>query len=1079
MNKNSMELLKQHGFEANDELSISKELLESKGINDLLNLEDPKIKCRVHYGFLFKHHKTHEYFQKRWFFIFSPRPLFDDLYDKDEITFDEKKLKDWIKYDTLYYFKFKNDEKESDSLGSLELGLSHKIELLDKDTKFYLILDVEDRIYEFYSDTKGVRDVWYEILKNSRRTAKEISMSTTKHPRNIDLLSHFFVKGEEQFKEKMDNEIKEIAGNYNEIQEMNILEFILNNLSNLIISTLDGCIVNKKDEMLNTYADYMNNMYLTICQSYWNKNYEKIPNGDIIKFAVLIFDFDEQMNNLRIIDPNLSKNAKELVKIYMKKTFQNLLSVIENILRSEREIKALKSDEGKYYTNGPNDLFDILSKTLDLVKDYKKKDIYDQILKLFNECIIQYLIGVDCVINNQDIITENEFNLAIANNAYNLIQLLMGLTDDIKELNVLTEAQINDSFEIKKIMSSINMMSEASINKFVNNFQKEMGIPFNNVLFMDLDIKQILIKTDELFGKFKEFMNPSVEKKTWDEILKLTLFHYIKSLLTTAHKKLETIESLREKIKYDKGCLFETYSGIVGNNLTEATLKILCDIHDFLDVSSYMISSSCLILRQYIGPSFDFRTAKTLIRLRKDFSKEDIIDAENQCQEVLSKYVDTGNSVKGGFFEKMKNEIKYEENEENENEIEKEEEKKEEEETVGISLDDFLNDNEEDSDNEKEEEKKEEENKEEENKNKIIEQEEVSDIVHEGIMQKKKKTSWQVRFFQLKNGYLYWFKDKNSSIIQNKISIKNTLKVESHKECKFLMVIGEGNDEKGNAQGKIYKFACNTEEEKQEWVNAITNEMKRLKGEIENKNETKLELKLKKKYIKDLFKLKNIGSDRTYIKNKTLESMENETFFKLSEKKIKEMKMKKLKEEEEKKKLLKLKEKEEKERKKKEEKEKKEREKELEKQKEEEEEKKLIAANGGQPLSKKDKIKNWFNKTFSRESDKKEENEKNIENKNINNDKVTVNQNDNKNNNNENNINNNELNDKLNKEKEEEKKEEEKKEEIKKEEIKKEESKKEEDKKVEVKKNEVKKEEPKKEGVKSKFKKIWGGFFNK
>ena len=80
-------------------------------------------------------------------------------------------------------------------------------------------------------------------------------------------------------------------------------------------------------------------------------------------------------------------------------------------LRSEREIKDLKSDKGKYYTNSPNDLFDILSKTLDLVKDYKKKDIYDQILKLFNECIIQYLIGVDCVINNQDIITDNEFKI--------------------------------------------------------------------------------------------------------------------------------------------------------------------------------------------------------------------------------------------------------------------------------------------------------------------------------------------------------------------------------------------------------------------------------------------------------------------------------------------------------------------------------------------------------------------------------------------------------------------------------------------------------------------------------------------
>ena len=32
---------------------------------------------------------------------------------------------------------------------------------------------------------------------------------------------------------------------YNEIQKINILEFILNNLSNLIIRTLDSWIVNK------------------------------------------------------------------------------------------------------------------------------------------------------------------------------------------------------------------------------------------------------------------------------------------------------------------------------------------------------------------------------------------------------------------------------------------------------------------------------------------------------------------------------------------------------------------------------------------------------------------------------------------------------------------------------------------------------------------------------------------------------------------------------------------------------------------------------------------------------------------
>ena len=1027
MNKDSMDLLKQYGFGANDEMNISKELLSSKGISNLLNLEDPKIKCRIHYGFLFKHHKSHDYFQKRWFFIFSSRPLFDNLYNKDDVTFDDKKLKDWLKYDTLYYFKFKNDEKESDSLGTLELKNSHKIELIDKDTKFYLSLDVEDRRYEFYSDTKGVRDTWYEVLKNSRRTAKEILMSTTKHPRNIDLLLSYYEKGEEQFKEKLDSEIKEIAGNYNEIEDINVLEFVLNNLGELILSTIDGCIVTKNDEMLNNYVEYINNIYLVICQSFWNKNYNSLQNSDIINLSVLIFNFDDKVNQLRIIDPNLDKNANEFVKIYMKKTFQNLLEVIQNILKSEREVKALKSEEGYYYTNGPNDLFDILSKTFDLVKDYKIKDIYEAILRLFHECIIQYLIGVDCVINNSDIKIEVEFNLAIANNAFKFIQLITQLTDDIKELNVLNENQINDSFEIKKLMSSINMMSECAIDKFVNNFQNDMIIPFKNTYFMDLDINKILLKTEEIYSKYKGFMNPSVEKKTWDEILKLTLFFYIKSLLTTAYRKLETIESLREKIKNDKGCLYETYSGIVGNNLTEATLKILNDIYDFLDVSSYMISSSCLILRQYIGPSFDFKTAKTLIRLRKDFSKDDIIDAENQCKEVLSKYVDSGNSIKGGFFEKMKSDIKIEVDDDLDN-LEDEEEEKKEEEIVGISLDDFLNDD--DSINE-EEEKKEEEKKEKEKEKQLAEKEEVSDIIYEGIMEKKSKTSWQVRFFQLKNGYLYWFKDKDSSMIQNKISIKETMRVESHKENKFLMVINEGNDKEGRTKGKIYKFACNNEEEKQKWVNAITNEMKRLKGESEEKNETKLEIKIRKKYIKDFFKLPNIGSDRNYIKNNTLKLIENETFFQLGEKKLREIKLQKQREEQQKIKMMKLKEKEEKERKKKEEKERIEREKELERKRKIEEERKKKEEKEKIESDKLNEINNQQNNNIQNNNSSNNINNSNVENNIINNNQT------NNNIQNNNNI------------------------------------------QTQNKKIEEKKEEPKKEGVKTKFLKIWGGFFKK
>ena len=82
----------------------------------------------------------------------------------------------------------------------------------------------------------------------------------------------------------------------------------------------------------------------------------------------------------------------------------------------------------------------------------------------------------------------------------------------------------------------------------------------------------------------------------------------------------------------------ETYEGLVGKNLTVSTIKILNDIHDFLDVSPYMISSSCLTLRQYVGPAFNLNLAKALIKLRSDFSVDDMNDAIEQCKEVLDKY---------------------------------------------------------------------------------------------------------------------------------------------------------------------------------------------------------------------------------------------------------------------------------------------------------------------------------------------------------------------------------------------------------------------------------------------------------
>ena len=1006
INKKIARIIKKHGYILNKEDSLSEEMLDNKGITKLMNVKDPKIKNRIHHGFLYKKHKAHDYFQKRWLFIFSSRPLFDKEYIQDDSDLEAKRQKEWIKFDTLYYFKVEDKEP----LGELNMGNSHKIINFEIDQKYYLNLDVGERIYDFYCDNKFDRDEWFEVLKNSRRTAKEYLASKTQKPRNIELLNAYFQKGEKEFTKKMENEKKNLVGNYEEIMEYEVFEYNQNNLRDLILSTIDGCLSNVpiKKELLKTYTEYMLREYLEITRSFWDRLYNKIEHSVILKMSMLLLNFRENLLDLYVDDQNLYKNGKELVKIYFKKTYQNILSVIQSILKNEREIKKIESETGEYVTHGPSDLFEILSRTFDLVKENKDKCVYKELLLLFKESIKQYLIGVDTVLMNLDIILDDNYLIAVANNSFSMVKLLNNLMDDMKEMNVLTEQEINEGIQNQKLMYTINKVSQNAISNFVSTFRIELGKEFKNINYIDIKMENILVKTNDVFFFFKSKMNALVIKKCYNEILKLTLYLYISSLLTTATKTQKTVEDLREKIKYDEGILRETYESLVGPNLTKSTLKIMNDIHDFLDVSSYMISSSCLTLRQYIGKSFTISTAKAIIKLRSDFSSEEKDDAIEQCKEVLEKYNEPDNNDNGGYFQYIEKELKKQEkeekrqqellskmsqsqnentsrhsilysqtfvnfakdNKEDESDSEDEEKELESKQTiVGMDISEFFAD---EADEEEEEKKKEEElNIIDIDIKESIEYKEVSDIEHEGFMSKKSHSKWQKRFFQLKTGYLYWFLDKKSSIIQNKISIKDTIKVESHKDKKFLIRVKEKEEEnvkdkKKEIKVKEYKFMCESEEEKVQWILAITNSMKKMKNSKILKKEGKLDIKPRKKIIHDLFKLPEINKDTIYMRKKVLEEMKDEHFFSPSQRKIEADKKRKEKEEEERKR----KEKEEIERKKREEKER--------KRKEEEEKDRQIEKDikEGKDVGVKNRIKFWF-KGFGKGNEEEEQKEEN------------------------------------------------------------------------------------------------------
>lgn len=878
LDKGTLDLIRNSGFSTGSDFQLNEKLLTAKGIDRMINLNNPDIRNRMYCGFLFKKHKTHDYFQKRWFFIFSTRPLRDELYEKDDVSLDMKKYnKDWLKFDQLFYFKYEKDKEASGPIDGLELGLSHKIESIDKNGKYYLILDVEDRIFEYYSEIKGDRDLWFEVLKNSRRTAKEIKASVKGHPRNVQKLSNLLDESPTKLEDELGKEKLKIVGDYKEIADFDTLMFILKDLRKEISCTIDGCISTSppKTELLNIFAENFLGTYLNIVQTYWTSHYDTMDGGNMIKLASSLFKFEEKLKKLRVNEPNLSKNGKELVKIYMKKTYKNITDVIENILKSEREVKAIKSDNGECMTNGPNDLFDILSKSFDLIAEEKNKYIHSKMLNMFYECIIQYLIGVDCITSNNNIIVDRDFLIAIANNSVLVNILLSSLIDNFREADVLSEDEINEEIRTKEIMSSLNLMSQNAVSRFVSELSKRLASVFN-CNFLDLDLHKVLFITNEIYSPLNPLMNGMIKKKAWEEILKETVFLYLKLLLVTAHKKVKKVEDLTSKLEYDKGLLTETYLNFVGENLTKANVKIIDDIIDFLQISSYMIPSSCHTLREYLGPGFNIKFVKALVNLRCDFEKEEKKEAINMCKEVLDNFVDKNKGKKSGFFDKMQQEIKLD-NEESEMGLEgeeddfiSEEERKKEESTKVLDLEDFLNN----EDDEEEENEEKEEAMQDINEK---EQEQISDVVYEGKMKKKSYSVWQERYFQLKNGFLYWFKDKHSMTVQNKISIKNTMKVESHKDCKFLMVVEDKADKKHG--GRVYKFACHTEEEKEKWINALTSEMKRLRGETEKKDDIILSMKIKKKVIVDFYHLSDVGKERAVIKERIVNSINNERFF--------------------------------------------------------------------------------------------------------------------------------------------------------------------------------------------------------
>ena len=896
------EIILKHKYILNIGNTKSNENLKKYGIDKLINLEDNKILKHIHYGFMFKK-KELKSFNKRWFFIFSRGALLNNDNINDYSYLEEQKQKGWIKFDTLYYFK--SDKEKTDTEGNanvfdaeIKMDECHKIINYDKDGKYFMNLDYKERIYEFYCESKMERDEWFEVLVNSRTTAKTCKISITKQPKNVDKLYNLFIKNLDDFYINIDEDIiNNVTGDLDQIYDINLFEPTIKNLEKYIQAHMDGCICSLpiKKDLLKEYSEYTNGLYIHIFKKFWDKNREKLNPKEIIQIGLLMLNYYDTVNKFKVNDINLLKNGAEFVKIYFKRILPDLLIDIERIIKSQIEHKISKDKDDVYFSEGPIELFNYFNEIFDYIQNYKHKKIYSYLLKILNILIYQYCNGINSVLSNRGLIINDEYLITVSNDTFKICEFLNEFIDKLKNITVLSEDEINEEIQMKKILEFLNKLSFNAIIHLLYEHKDDFENDVDKQNFVDINIMEIIKKSADIYKNYKSKMHDRARIMFYQELLRLTLCYYIARLLLINDKKKIKKEDIINKIKNDKEILLETYKDIIGKNLTTSILNILDYIICVLEVDINFISEPIQKIRQYIGPAFTFSVAAKIIELRNDLNKKDKKDCEKICEDVLNKYqVPEGET--SSFFQKLYKQIRKSSkdklyitqtdsetkrgeeikndnqeiwNEGNDNESSDLEVQLKKVETV--NYEDFMGNSGEENEEEEEDDDE-----------IIVDKQKDSKIDCQGFFKKKSGINFNNYYYEVKNNGLYLFEDQDSKMPKYKISLKDATPSSpspKSESTEISLKLKENNID------KEYIFKCNNEQEKYNLIKALTKAINNSKNEINGIQMETIKIKERKlEIIDNLIEKNKIGIND--IEDHIFEFVKDGKYFQIVEKKI-------------------------------------------------------------------------------------------------------------------------------------------------------------------------------------------------
>lgn len=239
------------------------------------------MRSRVIFGFLRKRSKgAIKFFNNRWWFLISSRPLNTEDFIRDSVVLGETVLPPLFEFDTIYQYFMDAPEDASGQNGTIKTNdlISITIKDMSKSSSedgHAFILDSGNHKYHLNSLYRFEMERWVEAIVISMQTARESKMSLTGACKNISMLVSQFdmdkkrleIKIRRDLLKRLPLELEEWDGDIDVVLEQ------CSHISEELIETFDACLAIKpqRKDIITFLMDISHVHLLQLLSCFWEK----------------------------------------------------------------------------------------------------------------------------------------------------------------------------------------------------------------------------------------------------------------------------------------------------------------------------------------------------------------------------------------------------------------------------------------------------------------------------------------------------------------------------------------------------------------------------------------------------------------------------------------------------------------------------------------------------------------------------------------------------------------------------------------------------------------------------------------